>query len=219
VGGDALQLEVRQGADQPREVLDRVDVGVRKAAAVEAAVHLDLDVDLHARCSGRLRQAADALGAVDVDSHLGLARQPCDPRPFLAADHRVGDDHIPDARRHERLRLADLGAGDTGGPQLLLLEGDLGDLVGLDVGAQFRPRARDRLLPLAEIALHAVQVDDQRRRVERLYRGTDLDHRRLHFKHGKDPSVLLLKFVGESPPGASRSRKRASNGARGPAGP
>ena len=93
------------------------------------------------------------------------------------AEDIVGDEDVGAAGIGEHLGLGDLLAGEADGAerQLALREGR--DLVGLDMGAGGKAGPRDERLAAHEIALDPLEIDEHRRRIDRLQHAPrDLSH-------------------------------------------
>ena len=149
----------------------------RHAAAALADVDFDEHVDhgvaalLAAHVVHRQRQARDAFDAVHRDGQLAVlgrdpVRQRRDTRQLGGGDHFVADVHVADAARDHGFGLGGLLHAHAHGAGLHLQPGERGALVHLGVRPPAHAVLARELGHAREVALHRVQVDDQRGRVD-----------------------------------------------------
>ena len=139
----------------------------RNAAAAVADVDFDEHVDRRLRVAHGRGQAFNAFGRVDGDREAHLPRQRRDASEFCRGDDFVGDVEVGDARLGERFGLARLLHAHAHRARRHLQARDRRALVHLRVRAQAHAvRAREGG-HRREIALHRVEVDHQRRRIDR----------------------------------------------------
>src|SRR5207302_6394722 len=107
----------------------------------------------------------DVRGVVDDEQGVGGRRDQARESPDRRGRDDLGRDEEPaDARARHHLGLAELGAGDAERAAAHLAPGDLGAAMRLRVGPEILAgRARVRGHP-AEVALEAVEVEEQRGR-------------------------------------------------------
>src|SRR6266545_1433349 len=190
VGGQAVELDAGQRADRPGELLDLRDLRHRHATPVQPAVDVDLEVDRDARRHRRLRRLLGRRLVVAVHRHAhGAGGHRGDAAPLGRAEHRVGDADVVDPGGDERLRLTRLGADDAPSARVELHACDLGDLVGLDVGAEADLVAVHDRLPLGDVPLEPVKVAEDRRCIQV---GHELGGLRLELCHLGPPIQTLM---------------------------
>ena len=135
-------------------------------------LHADIDLDDHGQHAvggnRSSRQGVHVGDAVDGNDGLGPSHQRDQPRDLGRADDLVRQQDVADPRRRHDLGLAKLGAGDADGAGGKRLAGDLRGLQALDMRAPV-----DAALPTGggdprNIRFHDVEVDDERRGVERV---------------------------------------------------
>ncbi len=145
----------------------------RHAAAALADVDLDEHVDLRPSVAHGRGQAIDAFGRVDGDRHPHAPRQRRHARQLARRDHLVGDVDVVDAGIGQGFgfaRLLDADADRAGGD---LQAGDCRAFVHLRVRPKAHPMAARERRHGGQVAFHRVEVEHQRRRVDRLDASTD----------------------------------------------
>ena len=146
----------------------------RETAAVHADVHLDEDVDAHARSRGcgteRQRIARTFYRHQDRRAALHERDQALD---LARSHHLIGDQDIVHAGGGHCLGIAQLGAGhaECPGRQFLLGDGRHLDALGMRPPIHAMPSHKAR--HVADVRFHNVQVNQQGRRIQLLYRLTD----------------------------------------------
>ena len=134
--------------------------------AAVAGVAVDEHVDLGARGCERARETVDHRRRVGDDRDADVTGESREPLGLAATEERVGQHHVLQARLRHHLGLAELLAGDPRRPGLHLCVGELRQLVGLHMGTQGEIVLVAVRLQRRDVALDAVEVDDQRRRLE-----------------------------------------------------
>ena len=135
------------------------------------AVHADVDLDRHAQPlvgsrEGRieLREILDAVGTDDRVGAIGQIDQPADlDRPH----DLVGDQDIADARGGHHLGFAQLRASDAGRAGSDLHVCDLRRLVRLGMRPPRDAVRAARGDDACDVRFHDVEIDQQRRRIQR----------------------------------------------------
>ena len=164
VGLKAGEDEARGGGDLARQRQGRLS-GLH-AAAAHPDVDLDEDAQRHSGRDGRVRQLAHVAGVVDGDRQRAAPGERDQAGDLERPHDLVGDEDVLDAAVSERLRLAELGAGDADGAGGELQLGDLDALVRLGVRAQLRRPARREVGHAADVALELGLVEHERRGVD-----------------------------------------------------
>ena len=151
-------------------VRERTGGSGRNAAAPLADVDLDEHVGLAARGSQREGKLLHAKRRVDRNADPDAPRQLGQPGELVRRNHFVADVDVRHALGGEALRLADLLYTHTDRAGVDLQPRDGRALVHLRVGAQAHlVIARERGHAL-QVALHCIEVDHERRRVDRVDR-------------------------------------------------
>jgi len=143
-----------------------------------ADVDLDEDVDRAAGRGDGAGEPLDALNRIDRDRQPDAFGERGDARQLGSVDHLVRDVDVVDAGGGERFRLARLLDADADRAGLSLHPRDRRALVHLRVRPQPDAVAARERRHGGEVSLHRVEVDDERRRVDRLDRIADLRLRR-----------------------------------------
>jgi hypothetical protein len=138
------------------------------AAALHADVDLDQDAEADAAGPGRGVHLGDVGGSVDGDGDVGAGAgdEGGEAAGLDRADDLVGDQDVADAGGGEDLGLAELGAGDADGAGGELAVGDGRALVALRVGALGNATGGELAGDAGDVAVHGVEVDEERRSVE-----------------------------------------------------
>jgi hypothetical protein len=126
-------------------------------------VHVDHDVEGDAVVGRRPRQRADVVGVIDHDHRVGrLAGQAREPADGARRHDLGGDEQSAHAGARHHLGLAQLGARHAERAGRHLAFRDLRTAVGLGVRAQVLPGRAHVRRHACEVALEAVQVEEQR---------------------------------------------------------
>jgi hypothetical protein len=183
---------VREDPDDAQTARSRNGLGQREqrfagrgAASPEPRVHLQHDVERHTAGRGRLSEGGRDVHAVDADAEPDLSGKREQARQFRPSDDLVGEEDIvhPGARHH--FGLADLGEREAAGAGRELAAGDLHALVRFAVGAKFDAGVAGVGRPTRDVGVEAVQIDDERRRVQ----GLDPEDRSGGCGHSRLPLV------------------------------
>src|SRR5205807_4030662 len=161
--GDAEAREASHVLRQRRESLPGAD-----PAPPQPGIHLEQHVERDAGVLRRSGQRPRPVGAVHADPEPDLPRERDEPGELRAADHLIGQEDVPDARARHHLGLADLGEGEADRPGAHLPARDLHALVRLAVRPELHSGLPGERRPAGDVALEAVHVDDQRRRIDRV---------------------------------------------------
>jgi len=134
-----------------------------RAGAPAPHVHVDQDVEHEAGLGHRIAHLLHVVPVVHDHERLRLTPEhPEQAADLLGADHLGGDQEVPHPRRGHHLRLADLGHAHADRPGRDLTAGNLRALVGLGVGTELLASGRDVGRHLLDVALEAIEVEQQR---------------------------------------------------------
>src|SRR5438105_3341560 len=147
------------------------------------AIHADVHLDRHAQRFTRIREGRieldQVLDAVDANDRVGVIGELHQPGDLDRPHDLIGDQDIADARGSHHLGLTQFGASDTDRADGDLHLRDLRRFVRLGmrppcdaVGAAGGNNARD-------VGFHHVEIDQQRRRVQRGFALADQPARRI----------------------------------------
>ena len=136
------------------------------AATAAAGVALDQHLELTGCVREGSGQPLDGGRAVGGDGEDDTVVQRSQPVELLPADDVVGEKDVGQAGIGHHLGLADLLAGNAVGARLDLPFGKEGQLVGLDMGPEPRAGRVGGLLGAGDVALDAVEVDQNGGRVD-----------------------------------------------------
>ena len=169
---DSLGLPAKQAREpQTSAAVDQSSELERRLARFGARpVHADVDFDYHPRATAARNRGeveiAHVARVVDGDDDVGQLEEAHQPLDLGAADNLVRDQDVADAARGHDLGFAELGAGDAerAGRQQLVRQRR--NLDGLGVRAPADTRLAARGGHARDVALHDIQVQQQRRRVE-----------------------------------------------------
>jgi hypothetical protein len=130
-------------------------------------IDLDIDVDRRA-CGHRGGEAVDADGRVDRDAHTDAFGQFSESGQLRRGHDFVGDEDVVDALGRERDRLVDLLHAHPDGSRRPLQSRDGRAFVRL--GMRSKPQSRRFRVGRhgGDVALEGIEVDDERRRVDRV---------------------------------------------------
>jgi hypothetical protein len=141
--------------------------GRRRAASAVADVDLDHHFDRAARCRDRRRQPLDPVDRIDRDRQPHPPRQRRDTRQLGRVDDLVRDVDVGDAGIGERLGLARLLDAHADRAGCHLQPCDRGTLVHLGVRPEADAVVARECRHCREVSLHRIEVDHERRRVDR----------------------------------------------------
>src|SRR5882672_358499 len=154
--------QTRQRLYCDRQSRDRLLVFPRDSSPMQSAINIDLDIDRNPSFSRRLRQPPRSFFTVAVHRHAPCSRsQRGNALPLRLADNRICNADILDSRCRERLSLAYLGTDDPTCTGCQLHASDLGDLVRLDVRTKPDSAPIGVGLPLSNILLQPIQVNER----------------------------------------------------------
>lgn len=162
--------------------LPRQAAGLRRCHATTALADIDLDEDRGAAplCVQRRGEPLDAEDRIDRHRQLHAPGQCREPRQLGRGDDFVADEDVGHAAFGQSLGLADLLNAHPDGAGLHLQPCDRRALVGFGMRPEPQPVNPHKGGHRLEVALHRVQIDDQRRCVDRRCRVADAGPVRRH---------------------------------------
>ncbi len=191
---DAAKAKRRRARDDLRE--RHRGRSRRDAAAIHADLDLDQHVERRARCFRRCTEMADVRRVVDQHANRRFVRHRREPRELRRADDLVGDEHVADARCHERFGFPYLLAADADRPALDLLLRDVGALVRLRVRTERDAGAARRMGHQVEVALEGIEVDHERGGVDVVNGVADAGGNSLHGRNRTAQMPEAARFSG-----------------------
>ena len=163
MGGDALEHQILE----PLHFLSKFQDLLRlDAEPVQAAVHDDGIVHLHAGLSSGGVNGAGGVQIVDADDEIAHLGKLDDPDDGGVRGHGIGVHHVFRPVGGHGLGLVQGAAQEAGAAALRLQAGQLRALVGLDHGPDLLAVGGGGITVLLQIVLHVVEVQQNGRRVD-----------------------------------------------------